>query len=37
MFNRKFYKTADYGRRTNRNRLREITSAYTGIGRVRGC
>ncbi len=36
MFNRKFDKTADSGRRTNKNRLREITSAYKGVGRVRG-
>lgn len=36
MFNKKFDKTADYGRRTNRDQLREITSAYKGVGRVRG-
>ena len=34
MFNNKFDKSADYGRQANRNRLREITSAYIGIGRV---
>lgn len=35
MFNRKFDKTADHGRQINRNRLREITSAYIEIGGVR--
>lgn len=37
MFNNKFDKTADHGRQANRNRLREITSAYRKIGRVRDC
>lgn len=37
MFNKKLYNSADYGRQTNRNRLREITSAYIEIGGVRGC
>ncbi len=37
MLNSKFYKMADHGRQTNKNILREITSAYRGIGWDRGC
>ena len=32
MFISRFYKMAGNGRRSNRNMLREITSAYTDIG-----
>lgn len=37
MFNNKFYKAVDHIRQRNNNDLCEITSAYTGVGRVRGC
>ncbi len=36
MFNNKLYKVVDHDRQGNKNDLRGITSAYTGIGRVRG-